>query len=76
MHLCELVQHFETPSALAFFRSPEAREKSSKARALVESGRDWARELQESDLAGALFATIALGGSTLHMYRNSLEDLE
>ena len=75
-HLRELLEHFENPSALAFFKSPEAREGKSKARTMVESGRNWSRELPEIDLARVLYASIALGGSTLNLYLGALEELD
>ena len=41
MHLRDIVPHFESASALAYFRSPQARSASSTARNLIDSGRAW-----------------------------------
>ncbi len=62
VHLMELVDYFDTSSALKFFKSEEARAQNSKARALVGNGAEWAAELSEHQLAKLLFAAIALGG--------------
>ena len=75
-HLMELVPHFESASALAYFRSPQAREASSTPRNLINCGRGWVMELTEVDLARVLFAAIALGGSTLALYRDCLGNVE
>jgi len=74
MHACllELVEHFESLSAIKLFRSTDARAKDSMARALLESGRDWAHQLNEFDLARVLFASIIIGAGTLHKYLNVL----
>ena len=70
MHACllELVEHFDSPSAIEFFRSADARAQNSIARALLESGRDWVHQLKEDDLARVLFIAIVIGGDTLHKY--------
>lgn len=60
-----LLDHFPTQSALKFFRSTEVRENKSTGRLIVESGRRWAKELKEDQLAKVLFAAIAIGGSSL-----------
>ena len=75
-HLVELCKHFETPSAVQFFRSPGARESQSRARNLVEAGRGWIRELKEEDAARVLFAAIVLGGATLSHYLKAMEGIE
>lgn len=41
MHFREIVPHFESASALAYFRSPQARSPSSTARNVIDSGRAW-----------------------------------
>ena len=73
-HLGELVKHFESPSAVKFFRSTDARSENSKPRALLESGRDWANQMKEDELARVLFASIIIGGGTLHKYLKVMED--
>jgi len=40
-HMVELVNHFESPSAVKFFQSADARAPKSLARNLVESSRRW-----------------------------------
>ena len=72
--LIELVEHFESPSAVQFFRSTDARSEKSKQRALLESGRDWAKQLKEDDLARVIFASIVIGGGTLRKYLNVMDD--
>ena len=66
--LLELVEHFDSPSAVNYFRSGDAREKASIARNLLESGREWVHQLKEAELAKLLFAAIVNGGDTLHKY--------
>ena len=73
-HLCELLKYFETPSALKFLKSNEARKENSKARSLVESGLGWAKEMKEEDLAIVIYAAIILGGTTLAIYLKVMED--
>ena len=73
-HLYNLQEYFETPSALKFFRSNEARKEPSKARSLVESGLGWAKEMPEESLARILYAAIVLGGSTLKVYLRAMEN--
>ncbi len=73
-HLNELVKHFEAPSAVKFFRSTNARLEKSKPHLLLESGRDWANQMKEDDLARVLFASIIIGGGTLHKYLRVMED--
>ena len=75
-HLMELTPHFESASAFTYFRSPEARTASSIARNLIDCGREWVRELTEVDLGRILFAAIALGGSTLKLYRDCFAEIE
>ena len=75
-HLMDLLPHFESESAFAYFRSPEAREASSTARSLIDCGRAWVKELSEVDLARILFVAIALGGTTLELYRDCVTELE
>jgi hypothetical protein len=75
-HLLELVEHLDSSSAMEFFKSEGAREPSSKARALIESGQDWVREFSEVDLAKVLFAALGLGGSTLRCYSKWASELE
>ena len=41
MHLTNLVEHFDTASAFNFFRTLESREQSSKARRMIDCGREW-----------------------------------
>ena len=74
MHACllELVEHFDSPGAIKFFRSADARAPNSIARALLESGREWVHQLKEDDLTKVLFAAIVIGGDTLHMYLKAL----
>ena len=76
MHLLQLVEHFDAPTAMDFFKSEEARVQSSKARALVESAHGWIGELSEVNLARVLFAAVGLGGSTLTLYAKWAEGLE
>ena len=66
--LLELVEHFDSPSAVNFFRSTDARAKNSIARVLLESGREWAHDLKEAELVKVIFAAIVIGGETLHKY--------
>ena len=40
-HMVELVNHFESPSAVKFFRSTGARAQKSLARNMLESSRRW-----------------------------------
>ena len=40
-HMVELVNHFESPSAVKFFRSTDARAPKSLARNMLESSRRW-----------------------------------
>ena len=73
-HLGELVEHFESLSAVQFFRSTNARSENSKPRTLLESGRDWAHQMKEENLAKVIFASIIIGGNTLNKYLNVMED--
>ena len=74
--LIDLVEHFGTPSAVNFFKSTEARKEGSKARKLVESGREWIKERPEEEQARIVFAAILLGGKTLTLFTNALQDPE
>lgn len=76
MHLTNLVEHFDTASAVNFFKATESREESSKARRIIDCGRDWIRQLDETQVANILFAAISLGGSTLIKYRDCLNEFE
>ena len=71
-NLNQLVDHFETPSAVEYFKSEEARKQDSKARLLIESGRDWILDMKDVVTAKVLFAAILLGGKTLLVYRDCL----
>ena len=76
MHLMELLEHFETASALTYFRSDEARKEGSKARTLIECGKEWLADLREVDLARILFGAIGLGGQTLKLYKDWMQGVE
>ena len=76
MHLYNLVEHFNTASAFNFFRTTESRDQSSKARRMIDCGRDWVRHLNEVQIANILFAAISLGGSTLKKYQDCLDEFE
>ena len=75
-HLSNLVMHFETPSAVTFFRSTEAKQKPSRARDTVESGVRFANQIQEENLARVIFAAILLGGSTLIKFLNVVKEID
>lgn len=64
-HCRQLLNHFDSPSAVAYLKSGEARNPKSKARTLIESARDWITQLKSVDCARILFAAIMLGGTTL-----------
>ena len=74
--LTTLVKHFETPSAVTFFRSTEAKQKPSRARDMVESGVRFANQIQEENLARVIFAAILLGGSTLTKFINVVKEID
>ena len=75
-HLTTLVKHFETPSAVTFFRSTEAKQNQSKARNMVESGVRFANQMQEDNLARVIFAAIIIGGSTLTKFINVVKEID
>ena len=75
-HLTNLVMHFETPSAVTFFRSTEAKQKPSRARDMVESGVRFANQIQEDNLARVIFVAILLGGSTLSKFINVVKEID
>ena len=64
-HLIELLEDFESPSAIKYFQSKDARASKSLARDLLESGQGWAHQLKEDNLARVLFASIIIGGQDL-----------
>ena len=75
-HLSSLVEHFETPSAVNFFKSTEAKQKPIRARDMVESGVRFANQIQEENLARGIFAAILLGGSTLTKFINVVKEID
>ena len=75
-HLTILVKHFETPSAVTFFKSTEAKQKPSRARDMVESGVRFANQIPEENLARVIFAAILLGGSTLTKFINVVKEID
>ena len=75
-HLTTLVMHFETPSAVTFFRSTEAKQKPSRARDMVESGVRFANQIPEDNLARVIFAAILLGESTLSKFINVVKEID
>ncbi len=75
-HLTTLVKHFESPSAVTFFRSTEAKQKPSRACDMVESGVRFANQITEDNLARVIFAAILLGGSTLTKFLTVIKDID
>lgn len=75
-HLYNLEKDFGTRSAIDHFRSDEARQPDSTARAMVESGRRYVKLFKPEQLARVVFAAIVIGGKTLTLYLNSFEELQ
>jgi hypothetical protein len=75
-HLYNLEKDFGTLSAIDYFRSDDARQPDSTARAMVESGRRYIKHFKPEVLARVVFAAIVIGGKTLTIYLNSFEELQ
>ena len=66
--LLDLYEDFDTPSAVAYFKSMEDQQDESNARLLIESARDWTGEMKEDQIAKVLFAALLIGGKTLSKF--------
>ena len=63
-HLLALVDDFESPGAIKFFKSSESRNLESAARKVIESGREGIKDLEPVKVSKVIFAALLLGGDT------------